>query len=77
MQMMISNHRQQLDESRSEYLNLQNAYHHLENEFKNIVKGTILLFLIGDEKGKYDQLSATHLELQRAFNDQQQVALCN
>jgi methylthioribose-1-phosphate isomerase len=44
MQIMISNHRQQLDESRSEYVNLQNAYHHLENEFKIIVKGNIFLF---------------------------------
>lgn len=39
MQIMISHHRQQLDESRSEYLKLQNAYNHLENEFRTVYKG--------------------------------------
>ena len=72
MQIMISNHRQQLDESRSEYLKLQNAYNHLEIEFRTIVKGYII-FLIEDEKDKYNQISAAHSELKRAFSDQQHV----
>lgn len=73
MHIMISHHRQQIEESRSEYNKLQTAYNHLENEFRTIFKGRYQYLIIVAEKDKYDQISTAHFELQRMFNEQQQV----
>ena len=36
IELMLTQHRKELDESRAEFMKLQTAYNHLENEFRMV-----------------------------------------
>ena len=70
---MMSKHYKELEEYRMDYQKLQNAYDHLESEFR-IAFNSIFRFLnnIG-EKDKLNKSMEVNLELQNAYQMQQQV----